>query len=267
MLPYQELKAEQLRPDQVSVFVNYRREAGLMVHEHWHCCAELLFVFDGCAEQTLNGERFTFHAGDTLYIAPGAVHATVSVEDRCYIGVAQFHCSGLPSLFLPSGQASQEMAPLFSRLQEEFTLRRPGYASISQGLTLQALGLLERSGTEVGQMPPSTGEAQKISAYLRSHLTERITLETAARAAGYSPAYFSRLFRQWMGMPFKAYLDELMVQAAKGMLEDGLSAAAVSEVLRYDTPSSFGRAFKRIAGETPSGFQERLRKQKMDRKP
>ena len=116
-------------------------------------------------------------------------------------------------------------------------------------------------------MPPSTGEAQKISAYLRSHLTERITLENAARAAGYSPAYFSRLFRQWMGMPFKAYLDELMVQAAKGMLEDGLSAAAVSEVLRYDTPSSFGRAFKRIAGETPSGFQERLRKQKMDRKP
>ena len=112
-----------------------------MASEHWHLCSEMLFVFDGQGVQTLNGERFVFRSGDAFYIAPGTVHATVSEEERCYIGVTQFYCSGsLPSLYLSAGQTGSEAAALFSRLQEESTLRRAGYASMVQGLTFQALG-------------------------------------------------------------------------------------------------------------------------------
>lgn len=268
MLPYQELAAERLPRDQVTAFVNYRSEAGRMAGEHWHLCSEMLFVFDGQGVQTLNGERFVFRSGDAFYIAPGTVHATVSEEERCYIGVTQFYCSGnLPSLHLPAGQMGSEAAALFSRLQEESTLRRPGYVSMVQGLTFQALGLMERYGTEVGHMPSDAGEAQKMAAYLRSHLTERMTLSDAAKAAGYSPAYFSRLFHEWMGMPFKAYMDELKIQAAKVMLSEGMTAVSVAGMLQYETPSSFSRTFRRITGQTPSDYRSAVQTQKKDRNP
>ncbi len=266
MLPYQELEAEQMLPGQISVSISSRPDAGILVDQHWHLCSELLFGLNGRSVQTLNGEAFSFHAGETLYIAPGAVHAVSACEKGCSIGVLMFYQSSiLPSLLLPSEGDFESVHPLFDRILKESRQQLPGHDSMIRGLLFQILGLLERSGKEVGQLPPDPGEAGKIAGYLRSHLSERITLAQAAEAAGYSPTYFSRRFRQWMGMPFKAYMDELRIHAAKGMLSDGMSAAAVAEVLKYDTPSSFSRAFRRLTGQTPSGYQAGQKRQELDR--
>lgn len=262
MFPYREFKSENLLADQTEAFINYRQKAGRMASEHWHTCGELLFVFGGEASQSLNGERLPFLPGEALYIAPGAVHSTTALEDDCYIGVIQFYYGGrLPSLYLK--EVPPEMAAVFSRIQEEFALHRPGYALTVRGLTLQALGLMERFGSPLNPAP-ATSEAEKAAEFLRSRLTQRVTLEQAAKAAGYSPTYYSRLFRQWMGISFKAYLDQLKIQAAKGMLADGMPAGAAAEMLGYETPSSFCRAFKRVSGETPSGYAAGLERQKMD---
>lgn len=262
MLPYREDTENQLCNSPLLAFINHRSTPGKMVTEHWHPSAELLFVFGGEARQYLNGESFPLHAGDTLLIAPGAVHATTALEDECYIGVISFFLpKDLASLYLPA-ETGSAMSGLFSRLQEECTLRQTGYELIAQGLLWQILGTMERCGRVLGQKTPASEPAQRLEAYLRMNISNRLSLQSASEYAGYSPAYFSRYFFKVMGMPFKAYTDKLKVQAARAMLADGMRISETAYALGYDTPSSFCRAFKRLTGQTPSDYQ--AEGQKMD---
>ena len=261
MLPYREHLEDRLHGTVPFVTVNYRRTAGLMVAGHWHPCCELLFVFGGAAEQEVDGQHFPLCAGDTLLIASGAVHATSSAEEDCYIGVMAFlHPRPLPTIHLASGECPG-MERIFSRIQEEFTLRRPAYETVTQGLLLQALGLLERHGAPLHPASVQNGEGRRIEEYIRANLTSSLSLRSVADFAGYSPAYLSRRFPALMGMPFKQYVDRMKLQAARGLLADGLTAGETAFALGYDTPSSFCRAFKRMSGQTPSAYQAA---QKMD---
>ena len=264
MLPYRERLEERLSSTVPFVSVNYRRTAGEMAASHWHPCYELLFVFGGEAMQEVDGRKFPLRAGDTLLITSGAVHATSATEEDCYIGVMAFlHPRPLPTIRLAAG-GCPEMERIFSRIQEECTLRRPGSEAIVQGLLLQALGLLERHGSPLAEPAPGpgNGEGRRIEEYLRANLSRGLTLRSVADFAGYSPAYLSRRFSDMMGMPFKQYVDRMKLQAARGLLADGFTAGETALALGYETPSSFCRAFKRLTGQTPSEYQAA---QKMDK--
>lgn len=255
MLPYRENVEGRLGAGELSVFLNCRRTAGRWVEEHWHPCAELLCVFGGSARQRVNGAAFPLGVGDVLLIPPGAVHATHAVEDDCYIAVALFYQEeGGPGRYLPAG-GCPGMERLFSLLQEESTLGRPGSPLVVRGLLLQILGLLERFGAPLAEPAPSPGEARRLEEYIRARLPRGVTLGEVAAWAGYSPAYLSRRFPRLMGMPFKKYVDQMKAQAARGMLADGVSVAETAAALGYETASSFSRAFKRITGQTPTGCQ------------
>ena len=262
MLPYREHLEEQFERTGCLVSVNYRRTAGKMVTDHWHPCQELLFVFGGEASQTIDGLQFPLHTGDTLLIAPGAVHATTALEDDCYIGVmAFFHTTALPSTYLPAGSCP-DVKRIFSVMQEEATLRRPGHVLLTQGLLWESLGLIQRYG-RILQPLASSSEGRRLEEFIRANLSRSLTLESAAAFAGYSPAYFSRYFSKLMGQSFKSYVDQMKMQAAKNMLSDGIPVTETALALGYETASSFCRAFKRLTGQTPSTYQETG--QKMDR--
>lgn len=263
MLPYRENPEEKVYAGQTAVFLNYSRTAGNWVSEHWHPCMELLYVFAGRTRQTVNGSSFLLCSGDTLLISSGAVHSTHALEDDCYIGVTKFyHPQPIPTLYLPAGKCP-DLERLFSQMQEEFTLQNPGYSFLGQGLLLQSLGLLERYGEKIESSKTSSGEGQRLEEYIRLHLNSGISLREVAAFAGYSPSYLSRRFPELMGMPFKAYVDQIKIQAAQSLLSDGVRINEIANALCYDTPSSFCRAFKRLIGCTPSEYQNR-QEQKMD---
>lgn len=255
MPPYREELEGRLQEHRMDVFLNYRATAGNWVEPHWHPCLELLHVFGGEARQRLQDAQIALHTGDTLLIAPGAVHATSALEDDCYISVTLFlPQEALPSLYLPAG-GSAGMERLFSQMQEEYALRRPGYGLLAQGLLLQILGLLQRHGKPV-EHPAAVDpdEGRRLEEFIRSRLTQGISLQEAAEFAGYSPAYLSRRFPRLMGQPFKAYVDNMKIQAARGMLADRVRVNETAAALGYETPSSFCRAFKRVTGQTPSEY-------------
>lgn len=259
MLPYRESLEDQLEQSPLSVKINRRAAPGRMAEDHWHPCQELLFVFCGEAMQRAGSAEFTLHAGDTLLIAPGAVHGTFAVGGECSISVALFlPVRPLPTIFLPAG-VCQELPALFARLQKEAAQHSPGSAFLMQGLVWQALGLLERFGRRLTGEPDETERSveplRRLEEYLRRSVSRPLSLREAAAFAGYTPAYFSRFFSRRMGVPFKAYMDRLRMEAACSMLADGMTVSETALSLSYETPSSFCRAFKRLTGKTPSQYQ------------
>ena len=264
MLPYKEPLPKLLEQNRCVAFINHRSDSGQMVGSHWHSSYELLYVFDGQTTQKVNSFETQMQQGDVLLIAPGDIHSTVAISDGCFVSVTQFfHKDSVASYFLKRSSHTKELARIFSQINEEGTLRQPGFSFIAQGLVLQVLGYLLREGTLISShLPTSSQEALKMEEYVYSRLSDNLTLQAAAEYAGYSPTYFSKYFQKMMGVPFKAYVDQVKITAAKNMLLEGMTVTQAAFELGYETPSSFCRAFKRIAGSSPTAFQNHMMSQK-----
>lgn len=256
LLSYREPLDSLIAQEEIRVFINHRQEPGRMCPDHWHSCAELLFLFGGSVEQIVNSTTQTLSAGDTVLISSGDIHGTLSLTEDCYVGVVQFQDKDPhPSLLLPGKEIGDILSSLFTRLHEESTLCRPGWRLMVRGMLLEVLGLLERWGTPLPGCVPLSAEVLKWEEYIREHLLEGVNLSSIATFAGYSESHFSRRFRQLTGMSFRSYLEEVRMNAARKMLLEGLSLWEISQALGYDGGSSFSRAFKRKFHQTPRQYQ------------
>ena len=97
----------------------------------------------------------------------------------------------------------------------------------------------------------------KAAGYIKDNYRNRITLESTAEFVGYSPSYFSRVFKADMGASFNNYLNDYRIEKSKALLlSDGATVLSVSMEVGFDDPSYFSKVFKRITGISPGKFRE-----------
>ena len=77
------------------------------------------------------------------------------------------------------------------------------------------------------------------------------TLDALARRAMMSRSVFAARFTAVVGAPPMAYVSAARMRAARAMLAEGRSVAAVAAAHGYGSEAAFSRAFARITGETP----------------
>ncbi|HTO06593.1 MAG TPA: AraC family transcriptional regulator [Myxococcota bacterium] len=97
-------------------------------------------------------------------------------------------------------------------------------------------------------------------AYIEQHLLSPLSLPDVAKQAGFSPPYFSRLFRALTGEPFAAYLRRRRMTVAAERLADGARELRLVDLALdcgYDSQEAFTRAFKRTFGRPPGAFRAR----------
>ena len=94
--------------------------------------------------------------------------------------------------------------------------------------------------------------------YIDENLYRPLTLSEVADFVGFSPWYFSAIFRTEVGCPFRDYLSRVRVEAGKrALVETGLSIQEIAYRVGYSEPSHFTQAFKRIVGVTPRQYLKR----------
>lgn len=96
-----------------------------------------------------------------------------------------------------------------------------------------------------------------------AHLSGPLRIRDLARAAHLERTYFSRVFRQCLGVGPAEYIMRRRVERAKARLwgtEDPLSA--VAESLGFSDAFHFSKCFKRLTGMTPRDFR-RLRQERI----
>jgi AraC-like DNA-binding protein len=80
--------------------------------------------------------------------------------------------------------------------------------------------------------------------------------EQAAVLCAMSAAYFSRRFKQQVGMSWSDYVRTHRLHlASRRLLESGQSVAAIADSLGFSTPSHFGELFHRRFGMTPGDYR------------
>jgi AraC-like DNA-binding protein len=131
-------------------------------------------------------------------------------------------------------------------------------------LTLPLVQLLLRAAaraprTEGEQLAADHGGLQRLRPAidrLRRNPADAPGAEQAARLCALSQAYFSRRFKQQVGMSWSDYVRTHRLHlASRRLLETDQSMAAIAEELGFSTPSHFGELFHRRFGLTPKDYR------------
>jgi AraC-like DNA-binding protein/ligand-binding sensor protein len=99
----------------------------------------------------------------------------------------------------------------------------------------------------------------KARAYIAEHKTEEISLIDVARAVNLSEFYFCKIFKKETGLTFLDYLSRVRIESVKErLLNPHKRVSEAAYEAGFQSLSQFNRVFRRIAGEAPSTYRERL---------
>lgn len=98
---------------------------------------------------------------------------------------------------------------------------------------------------------------RKALRYIWDHYAQPLDLAQVAQVVQLSPSYFSTLFRQTVGMPFREYLCQIRVEQSKQLLLSGeYSLAQIAVSMGFPDQSYYSKVFKKIVGVTPGKYRE-----------
>jgi AraC-like DNA-binding protein/ligand-binding sensor protein len=99
----------------------------------------------------------------------------------------------------------------------------------------------------------------KARAYIQEHYTGEISVGEVARAVNMSTFYFCKVFKSGTGLTFTDYLARLRVETVKQqMLNPHVRVSEAAFAAGFQSLSQFNRVFRRIAGESPSDYRDRV---------
>ncbi len=106
-----------------------------------------------------------------------------------------------------------------------------------------------------------TDAMHKVKEYMIINHARKLPLEEAAALVGYSPAYFSRIFKDEMGISFKEALNGIRIEKSKNLLlSSTASIAEVCSMVGFNDQSYYCKVFKKLTGVTPDRFRKRSRR-------
>jgi AraC-like DNA-binding protein len=113
-------------------------------------------------------------------------------------------------------------------------------------------GAARRPGRTPGRAPGAVDRTREL---LHERLADPPSLDELAALTGLAPFALLRAFRAATGLPPHAYLNQLRVRRARGLLDDGLAPAAVAAHTGFADQAHLTRHFKRVVGVPPGAYQ------------
>lgn len=95
--------------------------------------------------------------------------------------------------------------------------------------------------------------------FIDTSMQDSPSLEEIAKVAGLSPFHFQRLFRRWVGVSPKRYMQNLVASRAKPLLREGKSLLDTSYDLGLSSPGRLHDLFVSVEAVTPGEYKARGR--------
>jgi AraC-like DNA-binding protein len=95
--------------------------------------------------------------------------------------------------------------------------------------------------------------------FIAGHKTEALSLAAVSKVAGASVFHFCKLFHKTTGLNFTDYVARARVEdARKGLLNPSRRISEIAYDVGFQSLTQFNRTFKRIFGQSPSEYRDRL---------
>ena len=240
----------------------------------FHDFHELVFVREGLLSILVDGLPYEIPAGSLFVYAPNAYH--IGSRERgspAVVDIVSFDCDSPAMRYFehrvltPSPEEVALLDAFFSAAHATLMAAAPRGVVPREGVTpyaLQLLGgrleqfLLTLYREEPGEAPAGRHALRKervlaLSAYLKAHLGERITLSDMAAASLMSVSGVKALVRGFCDCGPNDYLISLRIARARELIREGeRSFTEIAEATGFGTLHYFSRVFRARTGRTPT---------------
>ena len=262
----------------VLVECQLREEGFVMSSHHCHSFFEIYYVDRGNCRFLVENNIYDLRQGDFLLIPPDVLHYTRYLDGPCKKYGIYFRSDDISpqvSAAMPGGSSFFQETRIFQlpdahHYQAELLLDRmlteekieDSRTEAMLYLQLQELLLFcSRNCSFLQDIPANirTTDRQIVLAarYISDHYMEPISAADIASAAGFSPNYLSKRFREAAGIGVHEYLMFVRLQhAALDLVSTGDSITEIALRSGFSDSNYFKDAFKKKYGITPSAYRK-----------
>lgn len=253
-------------------------EDGGSIHSHVQECCEISYVLSGRGVFVCDGNEVTVSHGDIHLMSTGSFHDIRSDSPEgfrfAYLGF-RFIDSHTPDDMKDiydffencpyhAIKDNGDILLLFRMLINEW-YNEPEHSNITTAAMIKCIiVLVERlfnAGAGKAYMPQkndaSVGRSvYNILQYIDNNAIDITGVRMIAQKFGYAENYISHLFKSKTGLSIQRYIINAKLKIAREMLESSqCSITEISERLKYSSPQSFCKMFRKNMGCTPSQYR------------
>ena len=239
---------------------------------------QLVYISAGEGHFILNGQEVIVPAGNMVLYQPKQEQHYYFLGEDCsqywFVHFTGRHVKSilkhyeipLDGYILHTG-ISYEYEDLFKRMRDELLECAFCY---EENLTYLLRELLITMNRRMNQGIPKVkgfvqDEIDHACAYFKDHYNEEISIEQYAASRNMSTSWFSKCFRDIVGVsPMKYILDQRMRNAQILLETSDLTITEIAHSLGYENPMYFSRVFHKIKGQSPSKYRKTYRSKLLD---
>lgn len=244
-----------------------------VINKHFHDWIEIIYLTHGDLEIQVNNKTTQVKVNDFVVINPMSIHSTRCMNGNTSI-LLQIPLSFLEK-FMPDirdysffvdldskdPKVQTKLANFRSTLQDlwiNYEFQVEGYVFRCYSLIFELIYILVHSFSykvdrkERQKNEKNLERIQTIIEYVEAHYQEPISIPEIAGLVGLNEIYFSRFFKNNMGMTFLEYLN--MVRLEKiyvDLLNTNIPIKDIQEKHGFYNDKVFRRMFKEVYGCTP----------------
>lgn len=255
------------KPDDFYCRDSRKRGLTLGYTAHLHPQIELAFVTAGKTRAWIDNRFYELCAGDVIVVFPNQVHRFETVEREQYI-LLKFNpdmiaksspslTSAVPSSNLLCGAANDpELRSLIENISATYYGDEDYKDMVLHGYLLSFFGRLLRR-IELTDVPPCDYHILgTILNYCISNSEKDLSLAMLERELHISKYYISHMMSAKLHIGFNEYVNSLRVSnACRHLRKSDRSITEISELVGFNTPRTFNRAFYKQMGMTPREYR------------
>lgn len=288
-MPLTEKENKYYMTDNAMIFYNSKTANTIHCHQHEHDFVEMVYMLKGSCTHIVDEKEYHVKHGDLVIVNYNQTHCITGNASAVYVNILikpgyinksltnQENAFALLNLkefedfrkildeskckVTFSGKERDMVEDFIAEISKEMNENEPGYElAIRLRFNLLMLMIFRKMSLKLDNSY-NNGMTDDILNHINNHLSERLTLNSVAALCSYNTSYFSRVFKDYTGMTFTAYLRNARIEkAAELLLETDMRVTDIIYDVGYSDKTKFFAHFKALKGETPLNFRKRKNK-------
>ncbi len=235
--------------------------------QHQHDFWEITINLIGSGTATIDGQEYPFQEGTIFCLGPGVTHGKVS-DDGFIDGslmLRDFVPFGSSDIYHFEDDANGAARHLFHLMFEIMMKDGPNAQAIIHSIG-DAMYQMMIGWSLTGERNPAVERFQKT--LLDNLSNSDFDISQEMKKTGYSLSYFRKLFKLTTGHSPLSYLNHMRIEYAKRQIQQYFEARPMKEIAfnsGFSDPYYFSRAFRQIAGVSPTGYGKALSRVKVQK--